>query len=266
MSITSTSGDWSLPVISILRAVKAFFWRVRYPKGRAWRINEMDTIVFSSKIRYVDRLHWPHIWKPLMEEVRENDVVVDCGAGVGGYALGIGKRLGENGTLIAIEPDPKNFELLEENVQLNHFKARVKLHQCALSSEVGPIPFAMNGATSGQTAANDPRAVSVMGVPLDKLVPHGPVDLMTITVQGCELEMLDGAREIFSNPSRRPRMIMIGIEPIVWQAQGKTIHFEQLLQLLESYSYDMREAREFLTLSPDRYLVCLSRGTTDRVS
>ena len=50
---------------------------------------------------------------------------VDIGANVGYYAVELGKILGENGKLIALEPIPESFEQLEGNVKLNSIQDRV---------------------------------------------------------------------------------------------------------------------------------------------
>ena len=46
--------------------------------------------------------------------VKKGDVILDIGASIGWYACKISDLVGENGKIIAIEPDPKNFHYLKK--------------------------------------------------------------------------------------------------------------------------------------------------------
>lgn len=49
----------------------------------------------------------------------QGDVVIDIGAHIGAYTLKASELVGAEGKVISIEPDPRNFEILEKNIQLN---------------------------------------------------------------------------------------------------------------------------------------------------
>jgi FkbM family methyltransferase len=53
-----------------------------------------------------------HLLKP-------NDLVLDLGAGVGEFSILASRRIGEQGRVIAIEPNPEDFELLKTNIEMN---------------------------------------------------------------------------------------------------------------------------------------------------
>src|SRR3989441_179951 len=86
------------------------------------RTNDLDLI--SSK-------HEPLVTRSF--QVAAGDVVVDVGAHIGRYALRAAARASK---VIAVEPDPSNFSLLERNVRLNGF-SNVDLVPQALSSRGG---------------------------------------------------------------------------------------------------------------------------------
>src|SRR5438876_3842689 len=71
------------------------------------RTNDLDLI--SSK-------HEPLATRSF--QVAAGDVVVDVGAHIGRYALRAASKASK---VIAVEPDPSNFRLLERNVRLNGF-------------------------------------------------------------------------------------------------------------------------------------------------
>ena len=52
--------------------------------------------------------------------VKPGDTVVDIGANIGLYTVYLSKAVGENGRVLAFEPDPDNLLLLNENIRLNH--------------------------------------------------------------------------------------------------------------------------------------------------
>jgi len=54
--------------------------------------------------------------------LRLGDVVYDVGANFGLYSIALGKRVGEQGQIIAFEPLSRNFERLKANIQLNDLK------------------------------------------------------------------------------------------------------------------------------------------------
>jgi FkbM family methyltransferase len=52
--------------------------------------------------------------------IRAGSVVLDIGAGIGDFAVVASRRVGERGRVIAIEPNPEDFETLSRNLSLNH--------------------------------------------------------------------------------------------------------------------------------------------------
>ncbi len=51
--------------------------------------------------------------------LKKNDVVLDAGSGIGEFAVLASKEIGPGGRVIAIEPDPNDYELLELNIKKN---------------------------------------------------------------------------------------------------------------------------------------------------
>ena len=130
-------------------------------------------------------------------------VVVDVGAHLGRYALraaAIGARV------VAIEPDPSNFDLLERNVRMNGYSG-VELIPQAMTANPGPRMLSvaprwntgMSSVEPGRDSATiDPAAgeVRVVGETLDNVVRmrgiHN-IDWLKIDVEGHEVPVLEGA-------------------------------------------------------------------------
>lgn len=65
-------------------------------------------------------------------------VCCDIGANIGYYALLEASVVARGtGTVIAIEPEPNNYNMLRLNIESNHFDNYVKAHQCAISDSTG---------------------------------------------------------------------------------------------------------------------------------
>src|SRR5437879_7273914 len=146
------------------------------------RTNDLDLI--SSK-------HEPLVTRSF--QVAVGDVVVDVGAHIGRYALRAAARASK---VIAVEPDPSNFSLLERNVGLNGF-SNVVLVPHALSSVPGTraLWLAASGntgtssvdpdASRARGGAKSPGTVPVEALTLDELVESvGSTCMVWLTVEG----------------------------------------------------------------------------------
>jgi SAM-dependent methyltransferase len=60
--------------------------------------------------------------------LKQNSVVLDLGAGVGEFSILASKKVGDKGKVIAIEPNPADFELLKSNIELNYCKNIIPLN------------------------------------------------------------------------------------------------------------------------------------------
>src|SRR2546426_2798481 len=112
------------------------------------RTNDLDLI--SSK-------HEPLVTRSF--QVAAGDVVVDVGAHIGRYALRAATKASK---VIAIEPDPSNFILLEQNVRLNGF-SNVVLVPHALSSRAGTRALWLAASGNTGTSSVDPDGSSARG-------------------------------------------------------------------------------------------------------
>lgn len=169
-----------------------------------------------------------HYQKSLCElirrEVRAGDGVLDLGAHVGVFTTLLASRVGAAGRVYAVEPAPRNLELLERNLDRNGFAARVTLAKCAVSDYCG------TGGLREDAAGRDWGGVS--------LAPGGaggcgPVVVKTIDalwrewgrprlafvkmdVEGAEPAVLAGARELLA-----------GAPPRLWVVEFNMTHLSR---------------------------------------
>lgn len=107
---------------------------------------DMVVKVDGTKYRLVD-LESLFIINPKFEEYvwchlkpAKNDVFIDIGAHIGKYTLPIAKIVGVQGKVIAIEPDPDNFEALLEGIKMNKLTNIVALNVAAYDKQC-ELPF-----------------------------------------------------------------------------------------------------------------------------
>jgi len=148
----------------------------------------------------------------LINYLEEGDVFVDVGANIGYFSVYAGLCVGDSGRVHAIEPDPDNAALLAANLELNGL-ANAQVHRTAVADFTGEATLYRGKSNAGahslvQKGGLAPGA-EVPVTTLDRLLAEEPkVKLMKIDVQGAEISVLRGMKEMLSDPGRRPAIIM----------------------------------------------------------
>ena len=113
--------------------------------------------------------------------------------------------------VLAFEPSPRNFRLLNMNLALNHLSA-VQTRHVALGATAGRTGFTENPINSGNSrVCRDARELVVEVRPLDQDVPAtwASIDLMVMDVEGSEVAAMRGARDTL----RRTRHLYVEFAP-----------------------------------------------------
>lgn len=123
--------------------------------------------------------------------------VVDVGAYIGLYTIMAAEKVGRNGKVIAIEPDPRNFEQLIKNLKLNNLQNVIPL-KMALADYTGfaKLFLGQHGSVSSLLGKGDFETVQV--TTLDNLLEQmvmEKIDIVKIDVEGAELSVLKDAEK-----------------------------------------------------------------------
>lgn len=141
-------------------------------------------------------------------------VFIDVGAHIGKYAIRLAKKMLNQGKVIAIEPEDKNFNLLSKNVKLNGLN-NITMLNVACSNIDGQISFYVdkNASTLHTIYANDPNKakskILINSNRLDTIILRHNirrVDLIKIDVEGAEFDVLKGATHLIKDYS--PKIIV----------------------------------------------------------
>ena len=161
-------------------------------------------------------------------------LVLDVGAQIGLFTLLAARRVGPEGRVIALEPEPSNHALLLRNVALNRLQ-NVTVIRKAASSVPGLRSLFLSAVNPGIHSLSfhvGDRAVQVETLTLDRLAKEAGqsgVSLLKVDVEGEELEVLKGAASLL--PVTRD---------IVLEVDGGDREFQAVAQYLSQYGFQTR--------------------------
>jgi FkbM family methyltransferase len=127
----------------------------------------------------------------LLHVLRSGDYFVDVGSNVGIYTLLANGMIGSKG--ICIEPNPKTFQRLLHNLQLNQIKAFRPLN-IAIGNHEGELKFTSDENCTAHVLSaeeNHSNIITVRSKTLDEVISFDPF-LMKIDVEGYEYPVIEG--------------------------------------------------------------------------
>ena len=108
-----------------------------------WCLIKEDLISVNIEAQGYWENHLALIYQHL---IKPGDIVIDAGANIGGHTLNFAHSVGDEGKVIAFEPQSFIFNILTTNILINNFTSRVLQHKLALSNNIikqnlNPIEF-----------------------------------------------------------------------------------------------------------------------------
>lgn len=174
--------------------------------------------------------------------------VLDVGAHHGLYTLLASKSVGSTGTVIAIEPSPRERKRLIKNLKINRMK-NVAIQKCALGAKSGEAKLYLtdslnNWCNSLRQPTNTVEAVNVPVRPLDELISElklTRIDFIKLDIEGGELDALAGAQQMLRLPGRPVILIEVqDIRTAPWGHKGVDV-----IRFLQDLNY------VWMTITPD---------------
>lgn len=132
--------------------------------------------------------------------IKEGDVVLDIGAHVGYFTVLFAKFAGPAGRVLAFEPDPDNFRLLQKNTRRY---TNVTIYNWAISDQVGEANLYHNLTKTGSHSLVNPvpdaAVFKVRAETLDNLMATGVfshADIIKMDIEGAEPLAWAGSRAV----------------------------------------------------------------------
>jgi len=133
-------------------------------------------------------------------------VVVDCGAHTGYYSLLFSKLVGEKGKVYSFEPDPYNFEFLQNNLSINLIK-NVTPEKKAVSNAKGFVDLFMvdqDNLSAHTIVKSDDTQTShhkIEAITIDRYLENlkTPIDLIKMDIEGAESLAIEGMEKTIKN-------------------------------------------------------------------
>ena len=155
--------------------------------------------------------------KIMLERIaRPGMTVFDIGANIGYYALMELGLIGQEGSLVAVEPVPGNVALLKRNLELNNVAERVTVLEGAVSNASSTRDFHLSGhsnlgtfhadGSAADMLSGEQIAVTTFTVP-QLAETHGAPDLIRMDVEGHEVEVIGGMLDAVRADDLRPTII-----------------------------------------------------------
>lgn len=179
----------------------------------------------------------------------EGGVFVDVGANVGKYTVEVARRIGREGVVVALEPNPDVYRRLLFNLALNGLRNVIPLNVAADECE-RRVTLWVNPVYHGHSSLHMPSgrddrawalkavAVEVDARPLDDILDElglrERVRLVKIDVEGHEFSVLIGSHRLIRD--QRPT--------IVFEAWDEA-RLEAIRRLLDKFGYEVRALGDY---------------------
>ena len=186
-------------------------------------------------------------------------IALDIGAHQGYYTTKLAKEAGKEGLVFAFEPEPVNFQILCENIELNNLKNVIPIKK-AVSNYIGTGSLFTydleTGWNSGKHFLRGSTMREAWGTELNREIPAPfwntkvevttlnsikeeydlkRVDIIKIDVEGAELKIIEGASNVLTQLS--PKIVV-------------EVHFlHDVAKSLVNYGYTRTKHFEHVTVS-----------------
>jgi FkbM family methyltransferase len=177
----------------------------------------------------------------------DGQTIYDVGGDQGIYTLFFASRVGDQGRVVTFEPNPESHRRIIANVELNQFH-NVEVRHLGLGAQKGKLTFVFPAGEPARGSADagiqaqilqekDSRTIEIEVNSLDDEVAAAGLplpDLVKIDVEGLEMDVLRGMKEMLSH--RRPNLF---IEVHGADTQSKDDNARQVVKFLLDAGYSV---------------------------
>jgi len=170
----------------------------------------------------------------LFEQIcKEGDTVIEVGANIGTHTQYLSNKVGNNGKVLAFEPQRIVFQMLCANIALNSL-TNVFTYQMALGNEdntlmIPSIDYSKTGNFGGISIENTKKGEPVIQKKLDSFISQiQRLKLIKIDVEGMEKQVLAGSLKIIKK-----------FKPILYVENDRQEKSQSLIEYIQSLGYEL---------------------------
>lgn len=184
----------------------------------------------------------------VLNEIPIGGTVIDVGASIGDSAAPFLHRVGPQGFVIALEPNPDAWECLRRNMAIyQNFCG----YQVAASDKNEDLPFTLE-ENAGASHMDKRGTMNVHCITIDSIGPMDACDAIKIDVEGFELRVLQGAEQTIAK--FHPKLL-IEINEGALKRQGTSSG--ELFGWLRDHEYEWRPVQDLHIPDPPQYdIIC----------
>jgi len=227
--------------------LRKFYYYWACPKNSILQL-KIDKIDAEFYVRTPDELRlaesvsgeWgeQRILKKLISNLDLGDIVYDVGANIGIYTVILAKAVGNNGKVVAFEPEKESFERLQENVKINNLN-NVQIIRKALGDKNSDGKLYIGNTTGNfslvkmyEEGINYQKVEIIRGDEFVKAENLPIPKLVKIDVEGYEYSALVGLRGTLIHPDCK--IICCEVHPSLFP---EGITEEKVLDLIKSFGF-----------------------------
>jgi FkbM family methyltransferase len=245
--------------------------------NRIVRVDLRDRII--GRLLYLGEGYETHLDRFIAGANLEGRICVDVGANIGLHTLTLSAAVGPSGKVFSLEPENRNFALLERNLRANAVTNVTAVH-CAAGESEGKCELKLSSENFGDHRVAGgtrvgPGGFGIQTVPMctvDRLLREtgdGEIGFIKIDVQGYEMQVLRGMEQTLRR--NRDAILLIEVFPEALRDAGFSpetlvrhlhdlglsgweIHPHRLLPCAEPWVYELVARGKYvdLALSGDR--------------
>lgn len=181
---------------------------------------------------YVNGTYEEALCNFVLKSVGHGDTFIDVGSFIGYYSILVSKRVGSQGCVHAVEPEPRAFSYLSKNIALNNCK-NISVINAVASDKTGSVNFVsaeVSGVGSaGGFVVSGGEGTKIKCIPLDDLGLKN-VDWIKLDTDGHETQALIGLKNtIVQSPNVK---LILEIDPSHFNSSHNSSSITQTLKEL----------------------------------
>ncbi len=239
-------------ILRVNRFIRDIYCRVFFPKSKKIELSFGDFkaqfyVDTPVELRIVEAplekgMGESDVLEKLLRAARSGEVIYDIGASLGTHTIFMAKKVGENGRVIAFEPEAKSYERLKTNIEINDLKNVIAMNIALGDSLSEGFLYGYGGGYGSFNLMRQGKDIStekVKIVPGDILVENKRFpfpNLVKIDVEGYEYAVIRGLQKTLRDETCR--MVCCEIHPAMLP---KEITSDDVINLLKSYGFNRIE-------------------------